>query len=149
MIFRNGGIRALIIWYAIILHLLQGSLMVASDSAGWVTSTSHIRSWFGMSAEVLGGLYIGIALLALLGLVAFKRLSLPRLLTVVPQQVFLTFAAAGAGVSIMDSAFADGVLRSRFFIAADQSPIIIAAFLHSLAVIDGRLGVLWNSLRSR
>ncbi len=28
-----------IIWYAIFLHIIQGSLLIVDDSAGWVTST--------------------------------------------------------------------------------------------------------------
>ena len=148
MVFRNGTIRYLIIWYAIILHLTQGSLMVMSPSAGFVTSTSHVRTWLHLSAEELGILYLGIAVMALVALVVFHRLSLGRILSLLPQQVLITLAAAGATVAIVDSQFADGVIRSRYFIGADQSPIIIAAVLHSVAVLDGRLEVLWKLLRS-
>ena len=149
MLFKNGAIRYLIIWYAIILHLIQGSLLVASDTAGFVTSTAHVRIWLRISAEGLGVFYLGVAVVALLSITLLPRLSLGRILALLPQQVLITLAAAGALVSIADSQFADGVVRSRYFIGADQCPIIISAVLHSAAVLDGRLEVLWKSLRSR
>jgi hypothetical protein len=149
-VFRS---RYLVVWYAIILHLIQGSLMVASETAGFVTSTSHVIDWSGMlvyklglsfsvSAQTIGIIYILIALSSLIGLAVFERYSFPRLLSLIPQQVFLTLAAMGAAVAIMDSAFADGVVRSRYFIGADQSPIIIAAVLHSWIMIEGRIDLL-------
>ena len=149
MLFKNGAIRYLIIWYAIILHLIQGSLLVASDTAGFVTSTSHVRIWLHLSAENLGILYLVVAVLALLSIAVFRSFSLQRIIALLPQQVLITLAAAGAAVSIADSQFADGVVRSRYFIGADQSPIIIAAVMHSMAVLDGRMEALWRSLRSR
>lgn len=149
MVFRNGTVRYLIIWYAIILHLIQGSLMVISPTAGFVTSTAHVRMWLHLSAGQLGILYLGIAVMSVVALVVFHRLSLERILSLLPQQILITLAAAGAAVAIWDSQFADGVVRSRYFIGADQSPIIIAAVLHSVAVLDGRLEVLWKLLRSQ
>ena len=149
MLFKNGAIRYLIIWYAIFLHLMQGGLLVASDTAGFVTSTAHVRIWLHLSPDSLGVLYLGVAITALLSMAVFRSFSLQRIVALLPQQVLITLAAAGALVAIVDSQFADGVVRSRYFIGADQAPIIIAAVLHSAAVMDGRIEVLWKSLQSR
>ena len=149
MLFSNGSIRYLIVIYAILLHFLQGSLMIISPDAGFVTSTSHVREWLQFSTFWLGVFYVLASVFSVVGLLVFGSGSLQRLLTLLPQQLFLTLAAAGAAVAIIDSQFADGVVRSRYFIAADQSPIIIAALLHSVAVIDRRVEILWKRLHSQ
>jgi len=144
---RELTLRYLIIWYAVLLHLVQGALLIANPTAGRVTSTTHIIDWLGTTPQILGIIYICIAVSSILGLLMCNRYSVARLVSLIPQQVFLTLAATAASVAIYESAFGDGVVRSRYFIAADQAPIIIAAFLHSAIIIEGRLNILIAVIR--
>lgn len=72
-----------------------------------------------------------VAFLALMGLFAPKPAGLFFLL---PQQLVLICAAFGAVQCMITGTFADGVVRSTPFLVADQSPAVIAAVLHTLAV---------------
>jgi hypothetical protein len=134
--------RYLIVWYAIILHWIQGILLVLDDSAGWVTSTSHVREWMHLTPDALGLIYITVGSFAALSLLLLARFSIWRMVVLVPQQFFLVLAALGAVDAMWNSQFADGVVRSQFFIVADQIPIVIATALHSLALVDSRVAMI-------
>jgi hypothetical protein len=141
--------RYLIIWYAIILHWIQGTLLVLDDSAGLVTSTSHVREWLNTSSDGLGLLYITVGSFAALSLLLLPRFSVFRIIVLLPQQFFLILAAIGASIAILNSQFADGVIRSQYFIGADQIPIVIATILHTFALLDVRLEMFWAMLRRK
>jgi hypothetical protein len=141
--------RYLIVWYAILLHWIQGTLLVLDDSAGWVTSTSHVREWLHISPDGLGLIYITVGSFAALSLLLLERYSIWRMAVLVPQQFFLVLAALGATDAMWNSQFADGVVRSQFFIVADQIPIVIATVLHSFALIDTRIEMLLSVVRRR
>lgn len=53
-----------------------------------------------------------------------------------PQQLLLMVTALTAFVAVAVGHYADGVVRPRLFIAADQLPAVIAALCHTFAVVD-------------
>lgn len=77
------------------------------------------------------------ATLALIGL--FVR-PIWFILLLTPQQLLLTMSATGAIEAIWISQFADGVVRSRAFLAADQSYSIIVAIGHTAAIASHAWG---------
>ncbi len=61
-----------------------------------------------------------------------------------PQQILLMMGVSGAIEAIWLSQFADGVLRPRAFIAADQINSVLAAIGHTVAIISHALNKLPN-----
>ena len=57
----------------------------------------------------------------------------------IPQQSLLLVSAAGAITAMVLSQFADGVVRPRAFIAADQMHIVLAALGHGAAIVSAGL----------
>ena len=58
-----------------------------------------------------------------------------EILALIPQEIVLSISAAGALKAMWTGSFADGVLRSNVFIAADQVYSVILAIGHALAII--------------
>jgi hypothetical protein len=53
----------------------------------------------------------------------------------VPQQFLLFISAGGAIQAMVEGQFADGTIRSVYFLLADQSPAVLAAIGHTLAIV--------------
>lgn len=122
-----------IIWYAVALHATWGGLLLSSASVMNITAVHHLslvipNRWLLAVAMIVIALSAGLAL-------AFRPM-LRSLVLVLPQQMFLMISAVGAVVAISKSQFADGVLRPWQFIATDQVPAILAAVLHTLALVE-------------
>ena len=79
-------------------------------------------------------LLLFVSALAIFGKVRWKRGG-KLFWSLLPQQASLMVTAWVAWVCIMNSAYADGVLRPRDFIATDQLGNIIPAVVHSFYVI--------------
>lgn len=122
----------LVIFYAISLHLTQAISLAVDPSVGGITSLYTIQRLLH-SRELTIVTICFVALVALYGLMQEKR-WLAILLTL-PQQFFLFIASYGAIDAIIQGRFADGVLRSRWFLLADQSPTIFAAAGHTFAIL--------------
>lgn len=122
-----------IIWLAIGTHALWGALLLASEDVLWITAIHHTAA-LGFGRWSLACLYLAVAGLSLFGLVKKLRPQV-ALLLMLPQQFVLTFSAIGAIGSIVASQFADGVIRPRAFIAADQCPAVFLAIGHTGAIL--------------
>jgi hypothetical protein len=88
-------------------------------------------------ASVIGGA-------ALLALTAVTIETPWIVILLLPQQVILMMSAAGAVEAMWLAQFADGVLRPRAFIAADQMYSVLAAIGHTMAITAHALGKLPN-----
>ena len=114
-------------------------LLLYGDTVGDITAIHHTLQ-LGFSPLWLGVTYLTVAGLAALGMVrkvgSLKLNIFGSLLVVLPQQFLLMFSAVGACVAIYHSQFADGVVRPRAFLAADQCPAIFLAIFHTCALVD-------------
>ena len=143
------GIRRplpVMIIYAIGLHLCWGILGTIDETAYFSTAASAPFRLFG---NLTGVVCIAVAAMALTGLIARFRSPLTSLMCMLPQQSLLIISAIGAAHAIYLGQFADGVVRSRFFIAADQVPAILAAVGHTVSMLRFILkgGFIWIGTR--
>ena len=58
-----------------------------------------------------------------------------KVLFLIPQQVLLTISAVGCFNAMYNSAFADGVERTRWFIILDQSPVMLFWIGHTIVLV--------------
>lgn len=136
-----------ILWYAIILHLVWGVLMLGWPASINTTPTAGIVETFG-SRWLTGAVLISAALLALHELWR-ANFTIFGLLSLLPQQALLILGAGGALDSILVSQYADGVLRPREFIFTDQFPALLAAFMHTVALVSLFGRNTWRTLAFR
>lgn len=129
-LFRDRPVSIMVL-YCVVLHLWW-MLMVSIDSAA--INATGVNALFRVftDRQLLAAALGGVSVLAVAGM--FMR---PPWVVwcLMPQQFMLLMSASGAISAIWSSQFADGVVRPRGFIAADQFYIIIAALGHTLAVI--------------
>jgi hypothetical protein len=131
------------------LHLAQGFLLLLDKTAGNTTS-AHLLLKYVPYAPLAGIVMIVAALMAMVELVYFHHIPNTKSVTLLlPQQVILIMAAGSAIEAIFQSHFADGVIRSRAFIVADQSVYILLAFFYTMAIIEVYMpeAIPWNFLR--
>ena len=114
----------------IIMHLAQGVLLAFYETAGNTTSTATLVKLIP-NHSIAGIVLIAVALLSAYQL--FMGYSKWLLL---PQFLALVAAMNGATLAIWNSAFADGVIRSRPFIAADQMIYIVIPWVYGLVVLE-------------
>lgn len=130
MMFRNRLISIMVI-YAVALHLLWATLLLIDTNALNATAL-HAVQYYITSVSWLITILVTAAMMALIGL--FTR-SPWIVLFLIPQQIILMMSAAGAIEAMWLGQFADGVLRPQAFIIADQSPTVLAAIGHTVAII--------------
>ncbi len=125
-----------IIWLAMVLHLIQGFLLLLDKTAGNTTS-AHLLLKYVPYAPLAGLIMVAAALLAMVELVYFHYIpNTGSVILLLPQQIILIMAAGSAIQAIFLSHFADGVIRSRAFIIADQSVFILLAIFYTVAIIE-------------
>lgn len=131
MIMFHERLISIMVLYAIALHICWVAIILLDDSAVGATALSALHKyipdplWLAVS--------IGLAaMLAVFGLYTHVPWIVVLLL---PQQLLLIASAAGSFEAIYLSQYADGVVRSRAFIAADQIYSIIAMLGHTAAII--------------
>lgn len=137
---RNRHLSIMVL-FAIALHYVWAvSLYVDSESMN-ATALYAIQKWIGHFGQhaTLVALPI-VATVALFGL--FVR-PMWFVIFLIPQQILLTMSAVGALEAIWISQFADGVVRSRGFLVADQSYSILASIGHTAAIFFHAWGR-WN-----
>lgn len=121
----------LIILYAIVLHLTWAVLLLIDADTGFATAV-HTLEFFVVPARATD-MYLSVAVFALVGLIYPKGIF--SSLCLLPQQLVMMISAGGAAWAMWLGQFADGVQRSHSFIIADQAPAVIAAILHTYAVV--------------
>ena len=124
---------SLIVWLTTFNHFAWGIELLFDDRTSMITSiaTSHLylcRNHIGNAAILLS-----VSALAAFGI--RTRRSFLGLLSAIPQQFLLFLSAFGACHGVWLSAFADGVIRSRLFILADQQIHILIAFAHLVGIL--------------
>jgi hypothetical protein len=121
-----------IIWYAVVLHVTWGCLLLAS-SLPYGATALHVFG--GLPSQAMAGILFAASGLAAWG-VTRRQPSLGSLAALLPQQVLLTLSAYAAVLAVITAQYLDGVTRPRMFILADQAPAIIALVLHTAAVLE-------------
>ena len=124
-----------IIWFAVFLHLLWGILLMISGDPVNITAIHTSMSLFKFRL-LLGSVYIIAGFSSAISLRSKRRKSLTDLLLLLPQQFLLMVSAGGAINAMYLSQFADGVIRPRSFLVADQMPVVFIALFHSCAILD-------------
>jgi hypothetical protein len=122
---------SIMVLYAITLHLFWSVLIYFDESTMDATAVAALHSWLP-NQVALSFVVAAAALCAIVGL--FTRTPL-IVLFLIPQQLVLMASASGAIEAIWLSQFADGVVRSRAFLAADQCYSILAALGHTIAIV--------------
>lgn len=121
-----------IIWYAVLLHIGWGCLLLVSPSPYGATAL-HI--YHDLPRILMAGvLFLASGLAA--WAVTRRQPSLRSLSALLPQQVLLTLSAYAAIAAVIAGHYGDGLPRPRLFILADQAPAILALILHTVAVIE-------------
>jgi hypothetical protein len=121
-----------IIWYAVLLHIGWGCLLLVSPSPYGATAL-HIYHDLPR-IPMAGALFLASGLAA--WAVTRRQPSLRSLSALLPQQVLLTLSAYAAIAAVIAGHYGDGLPRPRLFILADQAPAILALILHTAAVIE-------------
>lgn len=120
------------IWYAVALHGLWCiGLLISTDPMG--ATAVHGPAMLFPNRFGLAIVLVAVAGCAIGGI--FMRLGTSKILLLVPQQLMLGVSAASAMQAIVAGQFADGVPRPTWFIIADQSPAIVALFVHSMTIL--------------
>ena len=118
---------------AILLHLSWAILLVDGEDALGATPLHTLSLVFGNRYGLIGMLVVA-SLLAGWS-VAWPIRSRLGIVALLPQQYLLLLSGGGALSSIVQSTYADGVLRPGGFIASDQLPILILASAHTLGIL--------------
>lgn len=121
--------RHLIITYAIALHLVWAIALFYDPAAGNATAVHTLILMVGR--DIATWSYFVGAGLAVLGLILIGPAAF---LCLLPQQFIMMVSAGGALWAMHLGQFADGVQRDHAFLIADQSPAVIAATLHTVAI---------------
>jgi hypothetical protein len=138
MLHMQGRVVSIMVLYCVILHLGWAVGLLLDPSAVYTTPVYSLYQVFGAPPM----LSFVLALVALAAGVAVIGRSPWAVLLMLPQQILLMISADGVLLAIWHSAYADGVERSRAFIAVDQWGVIIAAIFHPVAMLAYALG--WN-----
>jgi len=117
--------------YAVALHWSWAVILIFDSGGTQATALNAVYRYVEPVSFLILVLMFA-ATSAMLGLILRSPLALLLLL---PQQIILMMSAAGAFEAIWTMQFADGVIRSRAFIAADQIYSLLAALGHTLALI--------------
>ena len=121
--------KRFIIWAAITHHLFVACLLLLSPSVASVSSVHLLTKLFGIYPLIF--ILIFSSVTALVGLINQKYKFWFLI-----QQAILCITMIGAFIVIYNSAYSDGVIRSREFIAADQSIYIVMFVWHTIALLD-------------
>ena len=119
--------------------------VVALMEIAWAVTLQYTQDAYGTIplfylGEFVGGIavvpicLISAAFLTLFSLL-YKNNHTKQAFLITPQQMFISIIALGAMVSTMSGTYADGVIRSKLFIFADQLPVMAVFCMHSIAYI--------------
>jgi hypothetical protein len=135
-----SGYRYIII-YTSIVHVVWGCLLFVEDGVGRVTALTVANSIFGGLDKYM---YILLTIAAIYGLhrmdkgemITFIGIKFSPINLVWGQQLLLYLSAVAAIMSVYNSAFGDGQVRSRIFIASAQFHHVLLAVMHTIALLD-------------
>lgn len=118
---------------AVVLHTIWAMLILAGEDPLGATPLHTL-------GDLVGNRFVVVfLLLTASALAAWSLLSnaAPRLgiAALIPQQILMLISGGGAIKSVVESAYADGVIRPQAFIGADQLLVILVAVIHTLALL--------------
>lgn len=119
---------------AALLHVLWAVIILfGGENALYATPLYTLGSWIGHRYLVAAVLLIAscCAALSLLWPI-WNRWAIGVL---IPQQAVLLISGFGSLTSVLNSAYADGVVRPSDFIASDQMLTILVAVIHTFAML--------------
>lgn len=122
-----------IIWFAITYHLIWAGLLVQSSEPTSVTGLNMLYRVFP-NRFLLAGVLAASAILAILAITKARRFV--SLFLMLPQQFMLLVPLLAVVTAISTGTFADGVVRSSVFLAADKIGIVLLAVFHSLMLLQ-------------
>ncbi len=133
---QNGVMArtAWVVWYCVSLHVWWGAMLLVDARASGVTAINDMTRLTG-SVRASAVVYLSVGVLAAVGLLRARPGSIRGLLELLPQQAVLLISAFGACEAVWKSTYADGVLRPRAFIAADQVPAVFIALAHTATLV--------------
>lgn len=132
-----------IIWYAILLQSCWGAMLIFSPIITDITAI-HSTMLLFKHRGLLAVVYLIAALGSAVSLTTDRFSPFKHFLMLLPQQFLLLISALGAANAMYLSQFADGVIRPRQFLIADQLPSVLIALLHTCAIIErvaGKKGI--------
>lgn len=116
--------------YAACLHLGWGIMLIVSDSPIHTVGLSPFMNLFDF--HLWGIIFIIISVCVGIELKFHWRYSM---IGVLLQHIVLTMSAITAAICVINSAYADGVIRSRLFILSDQFPAILMSIIHTVGIV--------------
>lgn len=126
----SNSASPVMILYATTLHVFWGACFLFDPSSANSTALAALHRIAGVATAPA---CFAVAVAAVYAFMVRGRL--PALAWMLPQQAFLIISAVGAAHAIQAGHFADGVERSRLFIASDQAPALLAAVGHTISVL--------------
>ena len=120
-----------IFWYAILLHLVWGVILVISPIPIRTVGLSPYMD--NIPYQIWGFAFIIISVMTLFEM-TYKLVY--GFIWILLQQVLLIISSGTALMCIINSSYADGVIRSRLFIMSDQIPAIIVTIIHTCGIIE-------------
>lgn len=125
-----------IILLACLLHLGWAVLLLA-DSGATAATGVHTLSIVCGGPFRTSFVLVCVALAAIAFPFLRERVSNKALAgMLIPQQLMLLISAGGALAAVFNHHYADGVMRTSTFILTDQLPLILLAFLYTVAVLE-------------
>lgn len=122
----------LIVWAAIVLHLLWAVNIMAEPVSAFATAPYAIHKAMGDTAAPF--VLSAAAMLGFVGMLFHKRFV--SVLLMLPQCWLLCISAMSAVRAVWLGQFPDGVERARLFILNDQALSILLAVLYTIAVVQ-------------
>lgn len=128
---RSIKLECLIILYAVLLHLIWAVALMFDHTVNGITGIHMLQEV--IHPPFARWVFLTVAVLAFVGMLARDRKIAASLM--VPQQAVLFWSAGGALVAMIAGVYADGTIRTPWFLLADQSPALLVAVLHSIAIL--------------
>lgn len=123
----------MLVCFVAIMHILWAVLLMVNGGPIATTATFLLRSLVPLH-ELRALIYLVSGLLPVV--LIWRPGSVLGLISVMPQQILLLLSGISAVIAISSGHFADGVVRSPIFIAADQGIFIVLAVLHVFESLD-------------
>jgi hypothetical protein len=130
-----------IFWYALTLHILQGVPVLMSIDATRSTPVYALLRFLPTHNHVVLGLVMICASIASIIAMRSTGNRLADTALMLPQQILLLVSAGGSVAAILASQYADGTPAPLAHILTDQIPGVIAAVLHSYALLAENINV--------
>lgn len=128
------NLHKVIISFASAIHFIWAALLLISPSPILAVPVSPLFALFHLTPLAASIVLAGVAWLGLLG--AERKADTVSLLMLLPQQTLLLLSGMAAILAVGAAHYADGVIRPRTFILADQFPTILLGPLYTCGIFS-------------